>query len=617
MAITIDDFSKIWGSTSSVPTYTFSDTDYKNGWEFVGNLPPTRAMWDELQRKNDEKMSFLADNILGDASYQGQQEITAAINNITLNLLQGTAPVFSNVASMKQADLVAGNAAVTKGYYAVNDGGAGLYTIRAKTAEDVIDEGSIIQIGDADNPVVAELITVNGIISPAQWGGANDVERVQNCVDYAIAHGYPNIVIDREYDLTGGTIYIDKGTKITDDVSAYSRNTLCFVGTGKAMFKKEDTGFMFSSNHGRSRDISFDCIKFRGYSTSNLPVDCIDVKCFDAERLIDIRVTNCVFTWFRAVYYQDNDAAHTSQGIMSMGNLYAKNYYVGYIRQAYGINLINDVLEDGVQAILSEATSPTDSVVRTMECISTTFEGFAGTAIEIKGATFGVNINCCYFEANKNHISIPYLFDGTLIGNAFFGRGMLSQTDALKCIEIPLVRDKYTVANNVSYEENANTTLLYINTLSPYHSAASVVMGSNATTSPTVLTNVPSQVIQTYELSLLVSELNATANGDLTTMLKNTYVDGGGNSLITGGSVTYSRKFGKIKIDFSNVVISAAITGGSTTGQSYLVPIDNSQHLSVIADYSTGKAGMFFVTTNGSVGIRVGSAGTYSGSITY
>ena len=60
MSITKADFDKIWGVSSSVPTYTFADADYADGWEFVGNLPPTRAMWDTLQRRNDQKTQYLA-----------------------------------------------------------------------------------------------------------------------------------------------------------------------------------------------------------------------------------------------------------------------------------------------------------------------------------------------------------------------------------------------------------------------------------------------------------------------------------------------------------------------------------------------------------------------------
>ena len=64
MAITIDDFSKIWASTSPLTPYEFSENNYKQGWNFVGGTPPSRQMWDFLQKNNDEKMQYLADNYL-------------------------------------------------------------------------------------------------------------------------------------------------------------------------------------------------------------------------------------------------------------------------------------------------------------------------------------------------------------------------------------------------------------------------------------------------------------------------------------------------------------------------------------------------------------------------
>lgn len=64
MAITIDDFSKIWASTSPLTPYEFSENNYKEGWNFIGGTPPSRQMWDFLQKNNDEKMQYLADNYL-------------------------------------------------------------------------------------------------------------------------------------------------------------------------------------------------------------------------------------------------------------------------------------------------------------------------------------------------------------------------------------------------------------------------------------------------------------------------------------------------------------------------------------------------------------------------
>lgn len=59
MAITIDDFNKIWASTSPLTPYTFSESNYKEGWNFVGSTPPSRQMWDGIQKLNDEKTKFL------------------------------------------------------------------------------------------------------------------------------------------------------------------------------------------------------------------------------------------------------------------------------------------------------------------------------------------------------------------------------------------------------------------------------------------------------------------------------------------------------------------------------------------------------------------------------
>ena len=62
MAITPSEFEKIWSTNASTPEYTFSDADYLEGWDFVGNLPPTRAQWNAIQKRTDEKMKYVFDN---------------------------------------------------------------------------------------------------------------------------------------------------------------------------------------------------------------------------------------------------------------------------------------------------------------------------------------------------------------------------------------------------------------------------------------------------------------------------------------------------------------------------------------------------------------------------
>lgn len=62
MSINITDFDKIWASTSPLTPYSFSDANYKRGWDFVGSTPPSRQMWDFLQKQNDEKSQYLLNN---------------------------------------------------------------------------------------------------------------------------------------------------------------------------------------------------------------------------------------------------------------------------------------------------------------------------------------------------------------------------------------------------------------------------------------------------------------------------------------------------------------------------------------------------------------------------
>ena len=59
MAFTLEDFDKIWASTSPLTPYEFSDTNYQQGWNFIGSTPPARQMWDFLQKQNDEKAQWL------------------------------------------------------------------------------------------------------------------------------------------------------------------------------------------------------------------------------------------------------------------------------------------------------------------------------------------------------------------------------------------------------------------------------------------------------------------------------------------------------------------------------------------------------------------------------
>lgn len=157
------------------------------------------------------------------ASRAGQTEIANAIRGLSLELLSNNVLPFSNVAKMKETDVPVGSMAVTKGYYAVNDGGAALYNIRAAVSGETYDNGSLILL---DNGNVAELIT-DGTVNVAQFGAYgdgthDDTTALQNCLNYA--QGKDVIFNNGEYKIStyltlgnSSVRLIGNGSKIFSD----------------------------------------------------------------------------------------------------------------------------------------------------------------------------------------------------------------------------------------------------------------------------------------------------------------------------------------------------------------------------------------------------------------
>lgn len=66
---------------------------------------------------------------------------------------------FDTVADMKSStNLIDGSFARTLGYHTLNDGGGALYKIRKVTNDDTVDEAFLLEIGDPEDELVAELV---------------------------------------------------------------------------------------------------------------------------------------------------------------------------------------------------------------------------------------------------------------------------------------------------------------------------------------------------------------------------------------------------------------------------------------------------------------------------
>ena len=57
-----ENYDLIFGQSAS-SQYTWSDSDYQNGWQTVGSTPPTAEQFDALQRKSDTKAKDLNDRL--------------------------------------------------------------------------------------------------------------------------------------------------------------------------------------------------------------------------------------------------------------------------------------------------------------------------------------------------------------------------------------------------------------------------------------------------------------------------------------------------------------------------------------------------------------------------
>ena len=157
------------------------------------------------------------DNKLDDMVEQGtlQAIISEYLNSIAIF-------GFDNVSSMTSStNLIDGSYARTMGYYTKNDGGSGLYKIRTKTNDDVVDDGSIIAM--SDNTLIAELVTINNEVNVKQFGAkgdgtTNDSVIIQTAITYC--------------SNTNKTLKIDKSTYLVNNSLVISGNNMNIICDG-------------------------------------------------------------------------------------------------------------------------------------------------------------------------------------------------------------------------------------------------------------------------------------------------------------------------------------------------------------------------------------------------
>lgn len=83
-----ENFDLIFGQNAS-QQYAWNDTDYQNGWETIGNIPPTATQFDALQRRADMKAQELnsrlitvEDSIAGGAGQKREADTAYAVGDM-------------------------------------------------------------------------------------------------------------------------------------------------------------------------------------------------------------------------------------------------------------------------------------------------------------------------------------------------------------------------------------------------------------------------------------------------------------------------------------------------------------------------------------------------------
>lgn len=512
--------------------------------------------------------------------------------------------------AVKMSESAPVNAVIfTAGYYEKGDDGAAMYITRARDPYDVEDGGSVIFCGD---DVTALLVPFTGSVNSAQYGcrgTLEDGEHFQKMIDWAIQAGLPTIGIVN-VNLTGTTILLDKTLHYPDDVSARSRRKMKFTGVnGKGFIFKQDAGFMFSSST-RAGDIAFDNINFEGYATLGTNASIIDVDAFDCDALIRLTVTNCSFCWFRNVYRQTGTTNATcAQSIFSSGNTYVHNKSVFFTCVAYDCSFIGDLMEEGNSG-LECAVSGSTSRWQKVRVISCDIESMLGNgAVYAPCLCANLSVTDSYFEDNRNHITVNYIYSGVISGNEFHGRTNIPASESINCINVGLSGRAITIDGNTCLDLESTTTLIYIDTSAPQSNVGYGILGNNSIEpgSSAVLTNQPARV---YQSNLLPRYYATATELNILSTLQNAF------PAITGGTATLIKRNGVIIVALNNLVTNAAITGGTSAVIPEAVGYSTAP-VNAALNTEGANGGRFFTNGAGQIGIRVPAAGTYSGELVF
>lgn len=253
---------------------------------------------------------------------------------------------------------------------------------------------------------IIEAVNERTGINPDDFTGTTDAQKLQNAINYAIAHDSSTINITRRYDITGSTLMMSKGVYYTSEERIRYRAKLSFIGTAEGCLYKGDTGYFFSADT-YSGDFQFINVHFVGNvvlgSEDDIAARKTGCHVFDCSKLIRITTIGCSFTLLDTVFDGSRtvDTSSNMQSIRSIGDL------VTYSNRVASVILCWDVSFIGLTAeIVNTCFSTKEAAYINVSHVnfeSCCIEGCKEHGIEIPtGAgtvtVLNFNIKDCYFE---------------------------------------------------------------------------------------------------------------------------------------------------------------------------------------------------------------------------
>lgn len=252
---------------------------------------------------------------------------------------------------------------------------------------------------------------VDDFLLISRFPGDTDAEKVQNAFDYSKDHYNTALIVDREFDLTGSTIDLDKGLYISNADYLRYRSKTVFIGIAGGKFVKKDSGFFFTAST-LSGDFLFDHVAFEG----DVILDNIndhDNKAagnsvFDCSKLIRITTENCSFVLIGKVYdgTLSIDNSTCMQTLISTNDLCTYSGEFMQLGQLYDVKLIGTTIENCNAGLYFDHTENVARNITLLTIDNCCIEDCVDGAIYITdNGTRQISINSihvsgCYFEGN-------------------------------------------------------------------------------------------------------------------------------------------------------------------------------------------------------------------------